>query len=193
STSGAPLDRTTGRARRSKQDRRARRGVEGAAAVSRTSFRGRRAERVEYRLRASAACPGRGPRRCAGNDNSRAHLGRQWKGKKCAPRPESGSRSRRVPSNACSSGPDPRTGTQRPMALKILLSAEQIQRRVKEIGQQVSRDYAGKNLMLLCVLPNGFVFAADLIRAIEIPVTCQFVQPQKQSAPGDSSHIQIHY
>ena len=79
------------------------------------------------------------------------------------------------------------------MALKILLSAEQIQRRVKEIGQQVSRDYAGKNLMLLCVLPNGFVFAADLIRAIEIPVTCQFVQPQKQSAPGDPSHIQIHY
>ena len=79
------------------------------------------------------------------------------------------------------------------MAPKILLSAEQIQRRVKEIGQQISRDYAGKNLMLLCVLPNGFVFAADLIRAIEIPVTCQFVQPQKKSTGGDSSHIEIHY
>ena len=79
------------------------------------------------------------------------------------------------------------------MAPKILLTTEQIQRRVKEIGQQISRDYAGKNLMLLCVLPNGFVFAADLIRAIEIPVICQFVQPQKKSAEGDSSHIQIHY
>ena len=79
------------------------------------------------------------------------------------------------------------------MAPKILLSAEQIQRRVKEIGQQISRDYAGKNLMLLCVLPNGFVFAADLIRAIDIPVTCQFVQPQKKSTEGDSSHVQIHY
>lgn len=79
------------------------------------------------------------------------------------------------------------------MAPKILLNAEQIQRRVKEIGQQISRDYAGKNLMLLCVLPNGFVFAADLIRAIEIPVSCQFVQPQKKSTQGDSSHVQIHY
>ncbi|HWY67333.1 MAG TPA: phosphoribosyltransferase family protein [Terriglobales bacterium] len=79
------------------------------------------------------------------------------------------------------------------MALKILLSAEQIQRRVKEIGQQISRDYAGKNLMLLCVLPNGFVFAADLIRAIDIPVSCQFIQPQKKSTQGDASHVQIHY
>ena len=61
------------------------------------------------------------------------------------------------------------------MAPKILLTAEQIQRRVKEIGQQISRDYAGKNLMLVCVLPNGFVFAADLLRAIDIPVSCQFV------------------
>jgi len=79
------------------------------------------------------------------------------------------------------------------MAPKILLSAEQIQRRVKEIGQQISRDYAGKKLMLLCVLPNVFVFAADLIRAIDIPVSCQFVHPQKKSAQGDSSHVQIHY
>ena len=79
------------------------------------------------------------------------------------------------------------------MAPKVLLTAEQIQRRVNDIGQQISRDYAGKNLMLLCVLPNGFVFAADLIRAIDIPVTCQFVQPQKKSTGGDSSHIEIHY
>jgi len=76
---------------------------------------------------------------------------------------------------------------------KILLTAEQIQRRVSEIGQQISRDYAGKNLMLLCVLPNGFVFGADLIRAIEIPVSCQFVQPQRKTVEGAASQIQIHY
>ncbi|HWC17787.1 MAG TPA: phosphoribosyltransferase family protein [Terriglobales bacterium] len=76
---------------------------------------------------------------------------------------------------------------------KILLSAEQIQRRVSEIGQQISRDYAGKHLMLICVLPNGFVFGADLIRAIEIPLTCQFVQPQRKTVEGATSQIQIHY
>lgn len=79
------------------------------------------------------------------------------------------------------------------MAPNILLTAEQIQRRVKEIGQQISRDYAGKELTLLCVLPNAFVFAADLIRSIDIPVTCQFIQPQKKSPPGHASHVQIHY
>jgi len=79
------------------------------------------------------------------------------------------------------------------MPPKILLSAEQIQRRVKEIGRQISRDYAGKDLMLICVLQNGFVFAADLIRAIDIPVLCQFVQPQRKLSAADSSHVQIHY
>ncbi len=76
---------------------------------------------------------------------------------------------------------------------KILLTAEQIQRRVSEIGQQISRDYAGKNLMLLFVLPNGFVFGADLIRAIGIPLSCQFVQPQRTTVDGAPSQIQIHY
>jgi len=47
--------------------------------------------------------------------------------------------------------------------------------------------------MLLCVLPNGFVFGADLIRAIEIPVSCQFVQPQRKTVEGAASQIQIHY
>src|SRR6202011_76680 len=76
---------------------------------------------------------------------------------------------------------------------KVLLTAEQIQRRVKEMGQQISRDYAGKKLMLICVLQNGFVFTADLIRAIDIPVMCQFVQPQRKPLEGDSPRVEIHY
>ena len=79
------------------------------------------------------------------------------------------------------------------MAPKILLTAEQIQRRVKEMGQQISRDYTGKKLMLICVLQNGFVFAADLLRAIDIPVLCHFVQPQRRPSEGGSSHVEIYY
>jgi hypoxanthine phosphoribosyltransferase len=79
------------------------------------------------------------------------------------------------------------------MPPKILLTAEQIQRRVKEIGQQISRDYAGKNLMLICVLQNGFIFAADLLRAIDIPVLCQFVHPQRKSPEANSPRVEIHY
>lgn len=76
---------------------------------------------------------------------------------------------------------------------KILLTAEQIQRRVKEMGQQISRDYAGKNLMVICVLPNGFIFGADLIRAINLRVLCHFVQPQRKAMDGAASQVQIHY
>jgi hypoxanthine phosphoribosyltransferase len=78
------------------------------------------------------------------------------------------------------------------METRILASSEQIQRRVKELAQQISRDYAGKNLMLLCVLPNGFIFAADLMRAIEVPVQCHFVQPQRRADDG-SSRVEIFY
>ena len=79
------------------------------------------------------------------------------------------------------------------MPSKTLLSADQIQRRVKEIGQQISRDYVGKRLMIICVLQNGFVFAADLLRAIEIPVLCQFVHPQRKPLEGASPRVEIHY
>ena len=78
------------------------------------------------------------------------------------------------------------------MPQKVLVTAEQIQRRVKELGQQISREYAGKNLMLICVLENGFVFAADLLRAIEIPVQCQFVRPQRK-AKGNGGAVEIFY
>src|SRR2546421_7569505 len=79
------------------------------------------------------------------------------------------------------------------MAVRVLLTAEQIQSRVREMGQQISRDYAGKKLMLICVLQNGFVFAADLIRAIDIPVLCHFVQPQRRPTDAGSTHLEIYY
>jgi hypoxanthine phosphoribosyltransferase len=56
-----------------------------------------------------------------------------------------------------------------------LLSSEAIQNRVKELGAQIARDYAGKSLVLLCVLKGSFMFAADLARAIEIPLRVEFL------------------
>jgi hypoxanthine phosphoribosyltransferase len=56
-----------------------------------------------------------------------------------------------------------------------LLSASVIQARVKALGEQISRDYAGKSLVLLCVLKGSFMFAADLARAIELPLRVEFL------------------
>jgi hypoxanthine phosphoribosyltransferase len=56
-----------------------------------------------------------------------------------------------------------------------LLSADAIQQRVLALGQQIAADYAGKSLVLLCVLKGSFVFAADLSRAIDLPLRVEFL------------------
>ena len=52
--------------------------------------------------------------------------------------------------------------------LTSLLSAEQIHQRVKELGKQIAQDYAGKELVLVCILKGSFIFMADLCREISI-------------------------
>ena len=56
-----------------------------------------------------------------------------------------------------------------------LLSESVIQARVKALGAQLAADYAGKSLVLLCVLKGSFVFAADLARAIDLPLRVEFL------------------
>ena len=56
-----------------------------------------------------------------------------------------------------------------------LLSADAIAQRIAVLGAQISADYAGKSLVLLCVLKGSFVFAADLARAIDLPLRVEFL------------------
>lgn len=59
---------------------------------------------------------------------------------------------------------------------EVLVSEEQIQKRVKELGKEISADYAGKEVCVLAVLTGSFMFAADIIRALSVParVMCVF-------------------
>ncbi|HEX8369784.1 MAG TPA: hypoxanthine phosphoribosyltransferase [Pyrinomonadaceae bacterium] len=59
--------------------------------------------------------------------------------------------------------------------LEILYSAEQIQARVDELGEQISRDYAGRDLVLVGVLKGSVVFLADLMRAVDLRLTIDFM------------------
>ncbi len=61
----------------------------------------------------------------------------------------------------------------RPPQLRTVISAEQIQKRVREMGRQISDDYRGQSIHLLALLENAFIFMADLVRALEVPVVCQ--------------------
>ena len=58
---------------------------------------------------------------------------------------------------------------------RILFTPEEIQARVAELGGQISRDYAGKSLLLIGVLKGIIFFMADLMRAIDIPVEVDFM------------------
>lgn len=65
-----------------------------------------------------------------------------------------------------------------PAKPQIVIPAEQIQKRVREMARQISHDYAGKSLHVLGVLENSFIFLADLVRGLDVPVVCQFIKPQ---------------
>jgi len=62
--------------------------------------------------------------------------------------------------------------------LQVVYTAEQIATRVRELARKISEDYRDRTLHAVCVLENGFVFMADLVRAIEVPVVCQFLKPE---------------
>ncbi len=58
---------------------------------------------------------------------------------------------------------------------EVLFSEEQLKNRVREIAQQITADYQGKEIMLISVLRGSFVFMADLCRAIDLPCTVDFM------------------
>lgn len=54
---------------------------------------------------------------------------------------------------------------------EVLVSEANLQAKVRELGERIASDYAGKDLALISVLKGGFIFLADLCRAIRLPVT----------------------
>ena len=68
----------------------------------------------------------------------------------------------------------------------ILISEDQIRHRIAEMGQQISRDYAGRTVTFVGILKGSFIFLADMIRAVspEIPVEVDFMSV---SSYGDAT------
>jgi len=61
------------------------------------------------------------------------------------------------------------------MGLEVLIPEEKIAERVKELGQQISSDYEGKSVHLVCVLKGAYTFMADLARAMDVSLTLDFL------------------
>jgi hypoxanthine phosphoribosyltransferase len=76
--------------------------------------------------------------------------------------------------------------------LRQVIAADQIQKRVRELGHQISDDYRGQTVILLGILENSFLFMADLARTIDVPVVCAFIKPSyKQNTQGESPVLEI--
>lgn len=71
----------------------------------------------------------------------------------------------------------------------VLVTAEQLERRVAELGSEISRDYDGRDLVLVGVLKGAVVFMADLIRHIEVDCELDFMAVSSYGSSTDSSGV----
>ena len=72
---------------------------------------------------------------------------------------------------------------------RILLSPEQIKKRVQEMARQISNDFRDKTLHVVGVMENGFIFMADLVRELDLNVICQFVRAEFKDANSTTTEI----
>ncbi len=70
-----------------------------------------------------------------------------------------------------------------------LFSAEQIRKRVTELGQQITEDYAGKTPLMVCILRGASIFLADLVRCIDLPVELNFMAVTSYGNAARSSGV----
>jgi len=70
---------------------------------------------------------------------------------------------------------------------EVLLSGEQVQARVAELGAQLAADYAGRDPVLVSVLKGSIIFLADLVRAMPIPLSIDLMEVSSYGASTESS------
>jgi hypoxanthine phosphoribosyltransferase len=72
---------------------------------------------------------------------------------------------------------------------EILVTAEQLQRRVRELGGQISADYAGRDLLMIGVLKGAVFFLSDLMRHVSTPCEVDFMAVASYGSATDSSGV----
>lgn len=73
--------------------------------------------------------------------------------------------------------------------VRVMLSEEEVDKRIKELGEAISRDYAGKQVHLICILKGGVFFMCELAKRITIPVSMDFMAVSSYGAGTSSSGI----
>lgn len=72
---------------------------------------------------------------------------------------------------------------------RVLLDREMISKKIAELGAEISRDYAGKEVLLICVLKGAVIFLADLVRHLDLPVQLDFIAVSSYGAATETSGV----
>ena len=74
---------------------------------------------------------------------------------------------------------------------EVLITEEQLQKRIHELGEEISRDYQGDDLLLICILRGGVMFLTDLMRQITIPHAIDFMAVASYGSGARESSGQV--
>ncbi len=72
---------------------------------------------------------------------------------------------------------------------EVLVSSEEINKRVKELGQEITEDYKGKDLMLVGILKGAVIFMSELVQNINLPITMDFMAVSSYGNSSQSSGV----
>jgi len=76
---------------------------------------------------------------------------------------------------------------------KVLVTEEQIQQRVIELGAEISRDYEGQEILIVCILRGGVMFTTDLIRQIDVPLAIEFMAVSSYGSGARQSDGEVNH
>lgn len=74
---------------------------------------------------------------------------------------------------------------------EILVNADDLQKRIKELGEEISRDYQGQEVLMICILRGGVLFLTDLIREVTVPLAVDFMAVTSYGAGARESSGQV--
>ncbi len=73
--------------------------------------------------------------------------------------------------------------------IRVLISEEEVNKRVVEVAQQINRDYQGKEVHLICILKGAVFFTCELAKRLELPVSLDFMSVSSYGAGTESSGV----
>jgi hypoxanthine phosphoribosyltransferase len=76
---------------------------------------------------------------------------------------------------------------------KPLFNSQEIQAKVKELADRITKDYSGKELLAVGILKGAYMFFSDLVRAIEVPLTLDFIIASSYIKTETSGEVKMYY